>query len=289
MFRIPGSVRVVNELYAHYCADGNADAISSTTHAPNLPSHIKAGAHDVASTFKRLISGLPGGILGSVSLFDALVNIYEYQNKESETPQPQDPRVRAKLIALAISAVKSELRRDLICAVFGLLCLIGHAAEKASLKTPSEGEGGQPVPGSDFMGYNALGIVFGPILLGDLLGLYNASSSATAAATGSAQFPEVLPDGQLVQNKGKAPDDGIQQMPLGVDNIHLANSVTEMVLNHWRGVVDQMKRMDALKAGVWSASDEYTLRVPRDQTSGFGGGESSAPPSPTRGSSESMR
>ncbi|KAK4143743.1 uncharacterized protein C8A04DRAFT_12035, partial [Dichotomopilus funicola] len=289
VFRVPGSVRVVNELYAHYCTDGNADEISSTTHAPNLPSHIKAGAHDVASTFKRLISGLPGGILGSVSLFDALVSIYEYQNREPETLQPQDPRVSAKLIALAINTVKSELRRDLICAVFGLLCLIGHAAEKASLKTPSEGEEGQPVPGSDYMGYNALGIVFGPILLGDLLGLYNAPSSATATAAGSAQFPEMLPEGQPGQNKGKAPDDGTQQLTLGVDNIHLANSVTEMVLSHWRLVVGQMKRMDAIKAGVWPASsEEYALRAPRVQTSGLGGGELSAPPSPTRGSSELM-
>src|SRR4029434_1098691 len=77
VFRIPGSVRTVNALYNHYCADGDVDDISSTICFPNLPSHIDAGPHDVASTFKRLLSGLPGGILGSVALFDAFVAIQD--------------------------------------------------------------------------------------------------------------------------------------------------------------------------------------------------------------------
>ncbi|KAK4242295.1 hypothetical protein C8A03DRAFT_11509 [Achaetomium macrosporum] len=178
-------VQHVNALYSHYCADGDADEISSTICSPNLPSHIKAGTHDVASTFKRLLSGLPGGILGSVALFDALAAIHGQLDGEAELTRTKQTKVRARLIALAIGTVKSPLRRDLICAVFGLLCLIGRTAEKA----PREDGHGRPLRTSDLMGYNALGIVFGPLLIGDLLNSYTMkspdpnSSSASSLAT----------------------------------------------------------------------------------------------------------
>ncbi|KAK3902271.1 hypothetical protein C8A05DRAFT_15661, partial [Staphylotrichum tortipilum] len=190
VFRIPGSVRTVNALYNHYCADGDVDDIASTICLPNLPSHIDAGAHDVASTFKRLLSGLPGGILGSVALFDAFVRIQDQlRNGDvgSGSAAMRQFKLRARLIALAVGTVPSQLRRDLICAVFGLLCLIGCAAEEVARE---EADTGKPSAKSDLMGYSALGIVFGPLLVGDLLDSYvmpaahsNASGSVVLAVT----------------------------------------------------------------------------------------------------------
>ncbi|EAQ86576.1 hypothetical protein CHGG_07829 [Chaetomium globosum CBS 148.51] len=184
-------IQHVNALYAHYCADGDPDDISNTISCPNLPTHIKTGPHDVASTFKRLLSGLPGGILGSLSLFDALVAIHSELKGGPEFLKTKQTKLRARLIALAIGTVKSRLRRDLICAVFGLLCLIGRAAEKA----PREDEHGRPLPTSDLMGYNALGIVFGPLLVGDILNSYTiqAVDTTPGPALFSATPPNVSP------------------------------------------------------------------------------------------------
>ncbi|KAK4042933.1 hypothetical protein C8A01DRAFT_13519 [Parachaetomium inaequale] len=199
VFRIPGSVRIVNALYTYYCADGDVDEISSTICCPNLPSHIKAGAHDVASTFKRLLSGLPGGILGSLPLFDALVAIHGQLKGEPEFLKTKQTKLRARLIALAIGTVKSQLRRDLICAVFGLLCLIGRAAEKA----PREDEHGRPLPTSDLMGFSALGIVFGPLLVGDLLNSY--TMQVVDASSGPGLFPVTPPNARKERRRGVRP------------------------------------------------------------------------------------
>ncbi|GJN74874.1 hypothetical protein PLICBS_008967 [Purpureocillium lilacinum] len=170
LFRIPGSVRIVTALFDHYCyLAKDSDDIASTVRCANLPGHIPYAIHDVASTFKRLLSVLPGGILGSLALLDALVAIHSQLNGEPEFPRTKQTKVRARLIALAIGTVKSQFRRELICSVFGLLSLIGRAAEV----TPREDKDGRPLPTGDLMGYTALGIVFGPLLVGDLLDQYN--------------------------------------------------------------------------------------------------------------------
>lgn len=121
--------------------------------------------YDVASAFKKFLSGLPGGILGSLRLFDALISIQTQLHAAPEWTRTKYSKVKARLIALAILTVKSHYRRDLICAVFGLLCMIGRAAETAE----REDNRGRPLPTSDLMGYEALGIIFGPLLIGDLL------------------------------------------------------------------------------------------------------------------------
>lgn len=148
--------------------DDHGAVISGTVRCPTLPEHIRCDVHDVASAFKKFISGLPGGILGSLSLFDAFISIQSQLNSAPELTRTKQSRVRARLIALAIATLRSQYRRELICAVFGLLSLIGRSAEVA----PRENERGQPLPTSDLMGYGPLGIVFGPLLVGDLLENY---------------------------------------------------------------------------------------------------------------------
>ncbi|KAK4251105.1 hypothetical protein C7999DRAFT_37985 [Corynascus novoguineensis] len=238
VFRVPGSTRIVNALYTYYCADGDADEISNTTCCPNLPPHIKAGTHDVASTFKRLLSGLPGGILGSLSLLDALVAIHGQHKDESDILGSRQMRLKAKLIALAIETVESQLRRDLICAVFGLLCLIGCAAEKS----PREDENGIPLPASDLMGYNALGIVFGPLLIGNLLNSY--TKHATTHTSGFNPLSSTSREANKERRKPKV-FEGAGQPSLAVDSIHMANSITEMLIRHWQEVVKYMKGLKA--------------------------------------------
>lgn len=244
VFRIPGSVRVVNALYDYYCANGDADEIASTICCPSLPAHIKAGIHDVASTFKRLLSGLPGGILGSLSLFNALVAIHSQLNGDPEFPRTKQAKLRGRLIALAICTVDCRLRRDLICAVFGLLCLVGRTAEMA----PREDEHGRSLPTTDLMGYNALGIVFGPLLIGHLIGSY--TMKIGDPTTGSVLRP-VTPPTVRKDGRGRSKDTGDLHPPASsVDKIHVANSVAEMLIAHWREVVRHMKSLGVRKASV---------------------------------------
>lgn len=244
VFRIPGSVRVVSALYDYYCAEGNVDDITSTIRCPNLPQHIKATTHDVASTFKRLLSGLPGGILGSLPLLDALVAIHSQLKGDPEVTKTKQTKLRARLIALAIGSVKSQFRRELICAVFGLLCLIGRAAETA----PREDEHGRPLPTADLMGYSALGIVFGPLLVSDLLNSY--TMRLAHPSVGLVLFPVTPPNTRRERRKSRVPsgEEGGQSGLLTVDKIHVANGITEMLITHWRDVVKHMRSLDILRA-----------------------------------------
>ncbi|RSL39190.1 hypothetical protein CEP53_014248 [Fusarium sp. AF-6] len=238
IFRIPGSIRVVNTLYDYYCCieHGNV-GITSTVRCPTLPTHVHASVNDVASTFKRLLSVIPGGILGSLSLFDAFVAINSQLQGHPELTRTKQSRVRARLIALAVATVESQFRRELICAVFGLLSLIGRHAET----TPREDESGRPLPTTDLMGYNALGIVFGPLLLGDMLEHY--TMKLATPKTGLLVLPLRSPKLHKDRHRGRASETKISRPPT-VDKIHIANTIAEMLISNWRDVVRQMKSLD---------------------------------------------
>ena len=235
VFRIPGSVRVVNELYDFYSATAEDEDITGTVRSPNLPLHIKCGVHDVASMLKRLLAGLPGGILGDMSLFDAFVAIHSQLHGDPEFNRTKRSKLRARLIALAVGTLKSRLRRELICAVFGLLCLIGRSAETA----PREDDRGRPLPTSDLMGYSALGIIFGPLLIGDQIDTYSMKLADPAA--GLILLPVTPPRPRDGVRRKSSPGGRRPSTPLSVDKIHVANDIAEMLITHWRDVVRQMK------------------------------------------------
>ncbi|KAK8017548.1 rhoGAP domain-containing protein [Apiospora rasikravindrae] len=271
IFRIPGSVRIVNALYDYYFADERDEEIATTTRYPNLPTHLNCSVHDVASTFKRFLSGLPGGILGSLSLFDALVAIHSQLRANPESTKTKESKLRARLIALAIGTVRSRYRRELICAVFGILCLVGRVAELA----PREDAKGKPLPTSDLMGYNALAIIFGPLLIGDLITSY--SMKVADPAAGLVLLP-VSPPKSKKQKRTKVPKDQMPSMPT-IDRIHVINDITEMLIVHWREVVRHLRNMSAIHTNTGplysgskarriflnsSASETFSMRRPPD-------------------------
>ncbi|KAI1438832.1 hypothetical protein GGR50DRAFT_303284 [Xylaria sp. CBS 124048] len=293
IFRVSGSARAIDALYDYYCTDiSNLDGVSSTTRCPTLPAHIKCNTHDVAGTFKRMLAGLPGGILGSLSLFDALVAIHCQLQGVPESHRTKESRLRARLIALAIGTVKSQYQRELICAVFGLLCLVGRLAENA----PREDESGHPLPTTDLMGYHALGIVFGPLLVGELIDNY--SMKVANPSAGLVLLPISAPmsrkEGHQHRHKHKKdeevhehahlhehkhehkhkyehhqherihehkykhmhrhrqhrhenPPEPSAATTVAMDKIHVANSITEMLIVHWREVVRQIRDTGSVK------------------------------------------
>ncbi|KAG5940146.1 hypothetical protein E4U59_002622 [Claviceps monticola] len=216
--------------------DNSNAKIASTVRCATLPMHIQYSTHDVASTFKRLLSVLPGGVLGSLSLLDALIAIHSQLNGEPEYPRTKQTKVRARLIALAIGTVRSQHRRELICAVFGLLSLIGRAAEIA----PREDEDSRPLPTGDLMGYSALGIVFGPLLVGDLLDHY--TMKVVAPASGMLLFP-LSPTRFRKDRRKSFHMDSKGSGPPTVDRILVANDLAKMLISNWRDVVRQMKSL----------------------------------------------
>ncbi|KAI1458441.1 hypothetical protein F4805DRAFT_139643 [Annulohypoxylon moriforme] len=253
IFRIPGSIRTVNTLYDYYCADRDTNDVSVTTRCPNLPAHIKCSTHDVASAFKKFLSGLPGGILGSLSLFDAFVAIHSQLHADPELAKTKETKLRARLVALAIGTVKSQYQRELICAVFGLLCFVGRAAENA----PREDEDGRPLPTSGLMGYNALSIIFGPLLINDLIKSYK--MKVADPAVGLVLLPVSHPKSRKERRKhrrSKASTDDPNSLA-AVDKVHIANSIAEMLIVHWREVVRQMRSLGTLKV----RSNECTVQL----------------------------
>jgi RhoGAP domain len=275
VFRISGSHNVVGSLYNHYSSmDENGEAIAGTVRCPTLPEHIRCDVYDVASAFKKFISGLPGGILGSLPLFDSLISIQNKLQSDPERTRTKQSKIRARLIALAISTLQSQYRRELICAVFGLLCMIGRAAEIAR----REDDKGRPLPTSDLMGYRPLGIVFGPLLVGDLLQEYTMRIADPHG--GLILLPISPPKSRKERKKKTRSGDEGSSFNTYVDKIKVANSIAEMLITHWREVVRHMKNLSALKVvgvstsfasrGVKtpflrpSASESFTIRKPPD-------------------------
>lgn len=257
IFRVSGSMRVVNELYNYYCISLGDDAdIATTVRSPNLPFHIKAGAHDVASMFKRLLAGLPGGILGHLQLFGALVDIQKMDghasNEVLESGKSGLAHIKAHLIALTIGSVPGHLRRELICCVFGLLSLIGHAAET---QVTTQVTPGSSLPHSELMGYAALGIIFGPLLMGNLLDSYScgrmSSEASVPASPSSGPFFHSTPSPQSKTDKRRksmaSEKHALPALPSALDKILLANDVAEMLITNWRTIVNEMKHMGIMK------------------------------------------
>ncbi|TWU74872.1 hypothetical protein ED733_002815 [Metarhizium rileyi] len=250
LFRVPGSSKVISALFDYYCFESGNANIASTVRCATLPLHIQYSVHDVASTFKRLLSVLPGGVLGSLALLDAFIAIHSHLNGEPEYPRTKQTKVRARLIALAIGTIKSQYRREMICAVFGLLSLIGRVAEVA----PREDEDSRPLPTADLMGYNALGIVFGPLLVGDLLEQY--TMQIATPSTGMLLFPLSPP--RFRKDRRKSTHANTKTLgPPTVDKILIVNNITKMLISNWRDVVRQMKSL-----GTHCRKDTSTVDLP---------------------------
>jgi hypothetical protein len=119
--------------------------------------------------------------------------------------------------------------------------MVGRAAETAR----REDDRGRPLPTSDLMGYRPLGIVFGPLLVGDLLENYNLR---LADPHGSLILTPVSPPKPRRERhkKNKSTEEGVT-FNTTVDKVKAANGITEMLITHWRDIVRHMKNLGALK------------------------------------------
>jgi hypothetical protein len=172
--------------------------------------------------------------------------------------------------------------------------MIGRAAETSR----REDERGRPLPTSDLMGYGPLGIIFGPLLVGDSLEDY---TMRLANPHGGLILLPISPPKSRKERKkqGKSGDQG-NSFNTYVDKIKVANSTAEMVITHWRDVVRHMKNLSALKVvggykslGIRgpkppflrpSVSESFAIRKPPDwdDANPIRRVERSVSPTPTR-------
>ncbi len=244
IFRVPGQLNTINALYdfyAHrYANASDPDLVQQTVGSGLLPTHIPHNPHDVASVFKKIVSSIPGGLLGSLSLFAALRSIAQDLHCDSKLSELEFTDLKARLIALAISSVTSSFRVSLICAVLGLAALVGHEAEQDIARSR---ESDEPLP-ADLMNYQALGVVLGPLLLGDLTydsGMaFDSSSGTQLPVPNSLKKTRKEKHATMAPNKLEQHDDFLAQ----VEQAKITAIVMQMLVSSWTDVVKQLRHID---------------------------------------------
>lgn len=209
--------------YIHYAHIEDSDRIQSTICTNDMPADIKYGIHEVATVFKNIVRGLPGGLLGSLPLYDALKDVRDNQNQHSEQPETEDRTTIARLIALALSCVSSDCRLSVICTVLGIFAWMCDARESSA--NPEE-----------LMGYDGFSTILAPMLIGD-------------------DLTKIKEDEQLGGEFGNPDDRELtvlekQSLPharhaIALKIIGEGRSIAYMLLLHWKEIVPQLQALAA--------------------------------------------
>lgn len=245
IFRVAGNPAATEALYDYYqrqLGTSYGDAIVQTTSLATLPTHLTYTVNDVAHLFKALLAGLPGGLLGSPAVFQALYSIQSFLHPDPRLNPRIARKIRPRMIALAIASLNLHFRITLICAVFGLLrCLAlsthGVIEETKITKTPEA---------FTYLKEDSLGVIFGPLLLGDksdqiLLPCYEERGGLLVLPTVAPRPEEEPTKGKYKQKKNQG------YVQLQREKARRAALVTEMIITEWENVVVEMKKIGALE------------------------------------------
>ncbi|KAI9671462.1 MAG: hypothetical protein M1831_004371 [Alyxoria varia] len=249
LFRIPGQNTVVQGLYEHYVsqihfAEKEMGRVWVTVGSPAVPIKIACSIHDVASAFKRFLSDVPGGILGSISLFKALKQVEQLQVAEDQ-PGGDEYRCKVRLSALAIASLQSTRRIAVITAVFGLLALLKNDESPQLISdetTPLE-----PKP-PEMMSSKALAVVFAPTLLGGLIDKVELQPSHG----GTLQHKQIETPRRSFMHPFKTPKhtktgshDRTSDIEAGIERNKSAVAIIEFLLKRWEDIVRHIQILEA--------------------------------------------
>lgn len=262
-----GQTTIVNALYDFYDHQfSNADAgspskVEKTVGSGLLPSHIEHTVPDVASFFKRVLIDLPGGLLGSVELFEALRNVTMNFAHDPELPKPDVASLKANFVALAILSVASDYRLYLIQAVLGLVSYIGHEAEKLQVETASADE---DQASSELMSYRSLGVVMGPLLLGNLTdsAVHGSSEGLSGAPRTSLELDSAK---KFRKHKRKHSDLKLDQnatLAAFVDRANRTAIVMQQLISMWPDVVKQLRIINSTASSSLKSGSKRRLKKP---------------------------
>ncbi|EAW13151.1 uncharacterized protein ACLA_015970 [Aspergillus clavatus NRRL 1] len=188
LFFEPGDVETATRMYDCFAAqvlsaEKEQDTIELTMRRQEMPSELAgilyANAPDkdarltlsVGWTYRSLLAGLPGGILGSVALYRVLSSIYDQRFSKLQLKRTrsclgglsQTTYARIKAIGLAMVALTSPMQLELMCAVFGLCAVLLHETGRLTDSARHRLRMGQS-PESRWGILSRLGQAFGPLL-----------------------------------------------------------------------------------------------------------------------------
>ena len=178
---------------------------------------------------------------------------------DPELSEPDLAKLKAKMIALAISSVASDYRLYLIQAVLGLVSYLGHEAEKLQMETASSDE---DHPSSELMSYRSLGVVLGPLLLGNLT-----DSAVHGNGEGHAGTPrislEVDSAKKFRKHKRKQSDMKLDQsatLAAFVDRANRTAVVMQQLLSSWPQVVTQLRDINSTTTSSLKSGSKKRLK-----------------------------
>ena len=174
-------------------------------------------------------------------------------------PEPDLADLRAKMIALAISSVASDYRLNLIQAVLGLVSYLGHEAEKVQKETASADEDQAP---SELMSYRSLGVVLGPLLLGNLTDSAVHGNSEGHSGTPRTSL-EMDSAKKFRKHKRKHSDMKLDQsatLAAFVDRANRTAIVMQQLLSLWPNVVKQLRDINSTASSSLKSGSKRRLK-----------------------------
>lgn len=255
MFKVPGNPTTIYALYDYYQKqfEENNEPVVQTISLAKLPSHIRYNVHDVTHLLKKLLYCIPGGLLGSPAVFQALYNIHSFVSPDPSLGDHISSKVKPRMIALALASINLHSRISLICAVFGLLRAV-------SLASGFEMEPRLRDPHETFtaMKEDALSIIFGPLLLGDKSDQILVPENEDR---GGLLHPKPVPTTNATPKLSKYTGrHGSTYTKMQTGKAKRAALVCEMLISSWEDICYQLKKIDAL--GITARSYDLPVTGP---------------------------
>ena len=255
------------DYYDHQFAQaGSPSRVEETVGCGQLPAHIECTVPDVASVFKKILIGLPGGLLGSLELFEAFRDILHHLNFNADMPGPERTALRARLIALAISSVTSTYRVYLIQAILGLVAYFASEAERIQADISiMDGQEQPSQANSELMGYQSFGVVLGPLLLGDLTNNIDISSRESQEDAPGPSTDTAKKTKKQKRNMALNKLEKDANLTAQVDRANLTAGIMHLLLLNWKDVVKQLQHIH----GTFS-SQSRSISRPRNDLNNAG-------------------
>lgn len=149
-------------------------------------------------------------------------------------------KVKPRMIALALASINLHFRIALVCAVFGLLRTVSLASEQEP-----ESKLRDPHNTFESMKEDALGIIFGPLLLGDKSDQILLQEMEDRG--GLLVLPKITPVPDISSKRGKYTHrHSSAYTKMQTEKTKRAALVCEMLINNWEEISYQLKKIDAL-------------------------------------------
>ncbi|KAL4816935.1 hypothetical protein BDW67DRAFT_175201 [Aspergillus spinulosporus] len=189
LFADPGNLETATQAYHYFAqqvlsAEKERTKIHMTMRSSKMPEFLDdvptseetQNSHvlSVAFTFKALLAGLPGGVLGSVQLWRVLVNIYHGRISPQSVQRTgsclaglsAEDYAKVRAISLAIVALTSSMQLNLICGVFGLCSLLLHETERMlEIERCQRRANRRIASGADKLSLERFALTLGPLLI----------------------------------------------------------------------------------------------------------------------------